>query len=59
QPSLNHSLLELHGVTKKLDTPIVAANLRIICVLVNWDDSTKSPFFWHLHTCKDLVEETS
>ncbi|GKG16620.1 hypothetical protein Tco_0361577 [Tanacetum coccineum] len=59
QPSLNHSLLELHGVTKKLDTPLVAANLHITFVLVNRDDFTESSFFWNLHAYEDPVEETS
>nr|GEU75634.1 hypothetical protein [Tanacetum cinerariifolium] len=32
RPSLDHSLPKFHGVTKKLDTPIVAANLHIAFV---------------------------
>ncbi|GJW78226.1 hypothetical protein Tco_0139908 [Tanacetum coccineum] len=57
--SLNHPLPKLHDVTKNLDTPIVAANMRITFVLVNWDDFIECPFFWHHRACENLVEETS
>ncbi|GJT86279.1 hypothetical protein Tco_1067996 [Tanacetum coccineum] len=59
KPSLDHSLPKLHGVTEKLDTPIVAANLRITFVFEDWDDFTESPLFRHLHASEDLVEKAS
>ncbi|GJT20499.1 hypothetical protein Tco_0890436 [Tanacetum coccineum] len=59
QPSLDHSLSKLHGVTKKLDTPIVAANLRITFIFEDMYDATVSPLFRHLRAYKDLVEEAS
>ncbi|GKA40616.1 hypothetical protein Tco_0733209 [Tanacetum coccineum] len=59
QTSLDLSLPKLHGVTKKLDTLIVAANLRIAYVFKDMDDVTESPIFRHLRTCEDLVEEAS
>ncbi|GJR53503.1 hypothetical protein Tco_1404024 [Tanacetum coccineum] len=68
QPSLDHSLPKLHGVTKKLDTPIVvvetlegkgSANLRIAFVFEDRDDVNESPLFRHLRACEDLVEEAS
>ncbi|GKE97217.1 hypothetical protein Tco_1582072 [Tanacetum coccineum] len=59
QPSLDHPLPKLHGVTKKLDTSIVATNLRLDFVFKNRDNVTESPFFRHLRTCEDLVEEAS
>ncbi|GJS97961.1 hypothetical protein Tco_0819131 [Tanacetum coccineum] len=55
QSLLDHSLLKLHGVTKKLDTFIVVANLRI-AFFKNRDDFTESLFFSHLCACEDLVE---
>ncbi|GKE54010.1 hypothetical protein Tco_1489166, partial [Tanacetum coccineum] len=58
-PSLDHSLPKLHGVTKKLDTPIVVANLRITFVFEDWDDFTKSSLFSHLCASEDLVKEAS
>ncbi|GKA83272.1 hypothetical protein Tco_0804867, partial [Tanacetum coccineum] len=57
QPSLDHSLPKLHGVTKKLDTPIVVAHLRITFVFKDKDDVTESPLFRHLRACEDLIEE--
>ncbi|GKA50438.1 hypothetical protein Tco_0743511 [Tanacetum coccineum] len=59
QPSLDHSLPKLHGVTEKLDTPIVAVNLRIAFVFQDWDDFIKSPFFRHLRASEDLVKKAS
>ncbi|GJU11924.1 hypothetical protein Tco_1134320 [Tanacetum coccineum] len=59
QPSLDRSLPKLYGVTEKLDTPIVAANLRIAFVFEDCDDFTESPLFRHLRDSEDLVEEAS
>ncbi|GKD22967.1 hypothetical protein Tco_1224670 [Tanacetum coccineum] len=59
QPSLDHSLPKLHGVTKKLNTPILVANLCIAFVFEDWDDITKSSLFRHLRASEDLVEEAS
>ncbi|GJW45995.1 hypothetical protein Tco_0077641, partial [Tanacetum coccineum] len=50
---------KLHGVTEKLDTPIIAANLRITFVFEDWNDFTKSPLFRHLRASEDLVEKAS
>ncbi|GJU79998.1 retrotransposon protein, putative, ty1-copia subclass [Tanacetum coccineum] len=49
QPSPDHSLLKLHGVTNKLDAPMVAAHLRITLVFQDRYDVTESPLFRHLH----------
>ncbi|GKD02745.1 hypothetical protein Tco_1177719, partial [Tanacetum coccineum] len=57
QPSLNHPLLKLHGVVKKLDTPIVVAHLRITFVFADMDDVTQSLLFGHFRACEDLAEE--
>nr|GEV99298.1 hypothetical protein [Tanacetum cinerariifolium] len=57
--SLDRSLPKLHGVTKKLDTLIVAAYLCITFVFEDRDDVTESPLLRHLHACKDLVKEAS
>ncbi|GJW97480.1 hypothetical protein Tco_0179288 [Tanacetum coccineum] len=54
---LSITLTKLYDVTKKLDTPIVAANLCIAFVFEDRDDVTESPVFRHLRTCEDLVEE--
>ncbi|GJV07034.1 hypothetical protein Tco_1344690 [Tanacetum coccineum] len=59
QPSLNNSLPKLHGVAKKLDTPVVAAHLRIAFVFEDRDDVTESSLFRHLRACEDLVKEAS
>ncbi|GKC90241.1 hypothetical protein Tco_1150890 [Tanacetum coccineum] len=59
KPSLDRSLPKLYGVTEKLDTPIVAANLRIAFVFEDCDDFTESPLFRHLRDSEDLVEEAS
>ncbi|GKE33867.1 hypothetical protein Tco_1453189 [Tanacetum coccineum] len=59
QPRLDHSLLKLYGVTEKLDTHIVAANLCIAFVFEDWDDFIESPLFRHLRASKDLVEKAS
>nr|GEY13594.1 retrovirus-related Pol polyprotein from transposon TNT 1-94 [Tanacetum cinerariifolium] len=49
----------LHGVAKKLDTPIVAAHLCIAFVFEDRDDVTESPLFKHLRACEDLVEKAN
>ncbi|GJT23385.1 hypothetical protein Tco_0893322 [Tanacetum coccineum] len=59
KPSLNHSLPELHGMAKKLDTPIVVAHLCIAFVFEDRDDVTQSSLFRHLCACEDHVEEAS
>ncbi|GJY56850.1 hypothetical protein Tco_0455965 [Tanacetum coccineum] len=59
QPSLDHSLPKLHGVTEKLDTLIVSANLRIAFVFEDSDVFTKSSLFRHLRASEDLVEKAS
>ncbi|GJY42719.1 hypothetical protein Tco_0430932 [Tanacetum coccineum] len=56
KPSLNHSLPNLHGVTNKLDTPIVVANSHIAFIFEDRDDVTKSSLFMHLRDTEDLVE---
>ncbi|GJV60610.1 hypothetical protein Tco_1466710 [Tanacetum coccineum] len=59
QPSLDHSLPKLHGVTNKLDTLIVCAHLRIAFVFEDRDDVTESSLFRHLRASEGLVEEAS
>ncbi|GJX74729.1 hypothetical protein Tco_0313324 [Tanacetum coccineum] len=50
---------ELHNVTTKLNSPIVATHFHVTLVLVNGDDLIKSLFIRHLSTTEGRVEEAS